>query len=209
MSTMVDAQKLTEAECDALREIANIGAGHAATALSQMTGRKIMIDVPEVAVKRLEEAAEQIGPADTIVAAVLMHMMGDLTGRTLLVLPESSARSLCSILLRTSEPGPGFTDMQKSAIMETGNILCSAYLNALSDFMGMMLVPSVPALVADLAGAVLTTAYLNFGHSRDHVICVETAFRIAGSDDKVNGQFILMPDVASLTAIFDAIHLVQ
>jgi chemotaxis protein CheC len=207
---MVDAQKLTDLERDALREIANIGAGHAATALSQMTGRKIMIDVPEVEVKRLEEAAEMLGPADTIVAAVLMHMMGDLTGRTLLVLPETSARGLCNILLRKAEPaGPGFTEMQRSTVMETGNILCSAYLNALSDFMGMMLVPSVPALVVDLAGAVLTTAYLNFGHSRDYVICVETAFRIAGSDEIVHGQFILMPDVASLTAIFDAIHLAK
>lgn len=206
---MVDAQKLTDRERDALREIANIGAGHAATALSQMTSRKIMIDVPEVEVKRLEEAAELLGQPDTIVAAVLMHMMGDLTGRTLLVFPEASARALCAILLRKDDPSPGFSEMQRSTVMETGNILCSAYLNALSDFMGMMLVPSVPALVIDQAGAVLTTAYLNFGHARDYVICVETAFRIAGSEAMVTGQFILMPDVASLQAIFDAIHLAQ
>lgn len=204
---MIDAEKLSPSERDALREVANIGAGHAATALSQMTDRKIMIAVPEVEVKRLEDAAELLGPADTIVAAVLMHMMGDLTGRTLLVLPEASARTLCNILLRNPEAPTGFSEMQRSTIMETGNILCSAYLNALSDFMGMMLVPSVPALVVDQAGAVLTTAYLNFGHARDFVICVETAFRIAGSEEIVQGQFILMPDVASLTAIFDAIHL--
>lgn len=204
---MIDAEKLSPGERDALREIANIGAGHAATALSQMTGRKIMIAVPEVQIRRLEDAAELIGPADTIVAAVLMHMMGDLTGRTLLVLPEESARTLCGILIRKPEPPTGFSEMQRSAIMETGNILCSAYLNALSDFMGMMLLPSVPALVVDQAGAVLTTAYLNFGHARDFVICVETAFEIAGSDEVVQGQFILMPDVASLTAIFDAINL--
>ncbi len=204
---MIDAEKLSPGERDALREIANIGAGHAATALSQMTGRKIMIAVPEVEIRRLEDAAELIGPADTIVAAVLMHMMGDLTGRTLLVLPEASARTLCGILIRKPEPATGFSEMQRSAIMETGNILCSAYLNALSDFMGMMLLPSVPALVVDQAGAVLTTAYLNFGHARDFVICVETAFEIAGSDEVVQGQFILMPDVASLTAIFDAINL--
>ena len=191
---MMDAQKLSPAERDALREVANIGAGHAATALSQMTGRKIMIDVPEIEVKRLEDAAELIGAADTIVAAVLMHMMGDLTGRT---------------LLRRPEPPTGFSEMQRSTIMETGNILCSAYLNALSDFMGMMLLPSVPALVVDQAGAVLTTAYLNFGHARDYVICVETSFRIAGSEETVQGQFILMPDAASLTAIFDAIHLAK
>ncbi|MHB1329969.1 MAG: chemotaxis protein CheC [Gemmatimonadales bacterium] len=203
---MIDAREMTAVQRDALREIANIGAGHAATALSQMTGRTIMIDVPQVDVKRLEEAAELLGPTDTIIAAVLMHMMGDLTGRTLLVFPEVSARTLCSILLRAPKGGPGFTEMERSTVMETGNILCSAYLNALSDFMGMMLVPSVPALVVDQAGAVLTTAYLNFGHSRDHVICVETAFRIAGSDESVNGQFILMPDVASLAAIFDSIR---
>jgi chemotaxis protein CheC len=204
---MVDAQKLTAMERDALREVANIGAGHAATALSQMTGHKIMIDVPEVSIRRLEEATDLIGPPETIIAAVLMHMMGDMTGRTLLVLPEDCARSLCNILLRRSEPGPGFSEMQRSTLMETGNILCSAYLNALSDFMGMMLVPSVPALVVDQAGAVLTTAYLNFGHARDYVICVETAFRFEGSPEQLHGQFILMPDMGSLSAIFDAIHL--
>jgi chemotaxis protein CheC len=93
--------------------------------------------------------------------------------------------------------------------METGNILCSAYLNALSDFMAMMLVPSVPALVVDQAGAVLTTAYLNFGHARDYVICVETAFRFEGTAESLSGQFILMPDAGSLSAIFDAIHLTR
>jgi len=204
---MVDPQKLSAAERDALREVANIGAGHAATALSQMTGRKVMIAVPEVSIVRLEDATELVGPSDGIVAAVLMHMMGDLTGRTLLVLPEGCAKGLCQILLRRAEPSDGFSEMERSTIMETGNILCSAYLNALSDFMGMMLVPSVPALVIDLAGAVLTTAYLNFGHARDHVICVETAFRFEGTDEKLRGQFILMPDSASLTAIFEAIHL--
>jgi chemotaxis protein CheC len=204
---MVDAQKLTLAERDALREVANIGAGHAATALSQMTGRKVMIDVPEVTVRRLEDAADLFGTPDAIIAAILMHMMGDMTGRTLLVFPETCARAICGMLLRKDEPGPGFTEMQRSTLMETGNILCSAYLNALSDFMGMMLLPSVPALVVDQAGAVLTTAYLNFGHARDFVICVETAFRFDGSADLLHGQFILMPDSGSLGAIFDAIHL--
>jgi len=205
---MVDAQKLTAAERDALQEIANIGAGHAATALSQMTGRRIMIDVPAVSVRRLEDAADLFGSPETIIAAVLMHMMGDMTGRTLMVLPEHSARTLCGILVPKLPTGnDGFNEMQRSTLMETGNILGSAYLNALSDFMGMMLVPSVPALVVDQAGAVLTTAYLNFGSARDYVICVETAFHLGGSDDPLFGQFLLMPDVSSLSAIFDAIHL--
>lgn len=200
---------LTDLERDALREVANIGAGHAATALSQMTGRRIMISVPEVSVRRLEEVALLVGPADSVIAGVLMHLMGDLTGRTLVVLGQESAHALCELLLRKPSQGPTFDAMQQSTIKETGNILCSAYMNALSDFLGMMLVPSVPALVVDLAGAVLTTAYLNFGHDRDSVFCVETTFRIEGSEQALTGQFLLMPDPPSLKVIFDSIRVVH
>ncbi|NOT07066.1 MAG: chemotaxis protein CheC [Gemmatimonadales bacterium] len=205
---MTDLRSLTDLERDALREVANIGAGHAATALSQMTSRKIMISVPEVSIRRLEEVAELVGPADSVIAGVLMHVMGDLTGRTLVVLGQDSAHALCELLLRRPRSaGAAFDPMEQSTIKETGNILCSAYMNALSDFLGMMLVPSVPALVVDLAGAVLTTAYLNFGHDRDAVFCVETRFRIEGSDQALTGQFLLMPDPPSLKAIFDAIRI--
>jgi chemotaxis protein CheC len=206
---MVDKGTLSNLERDALREVANIGAGHAATALSQMTGRRIMISVPEVSVRRLEEVALLVGPPDTVIAGVLMHVMGDLTGRTLVVLGQDSAHALCELLLRKPSQGPTFDAMQQSTIKETGNILCSAYMNALSDFLGMMLVPSVPALVVDLAGAVLTTAYLNFGHDRDAVFCVETTFRIEGSEQALTGQFLLMPDPPSLKVIFDSIRVAR
>jgi chemotaxis protein CheC len=97
--------------------------------------------------------------------------------------------------------------MEQSGLKEAGNILASAYLNALSDFMGMMLVPSVPSLVIDLSGAVLTSAHLNFGHDRDFAFCVETSFRVEGMADPMGGHFLLLPDVASLRSIFDAIRL--
>jgi chemotaxis protein CheC len=92
-------------------------------------------------------------------------------------------------------------------LKEAGNILASAYLNALSDFMGMMLIPSVPSLMIDLSGAVLTSAHLNFGHDRDYAFCVETSFRVEGAADPLGGHFLLLPDVSSLRAIFDAIRL--
>ena len=206
----MNLRTLSDLERDALREVANIGAGHAATALSQMTGGKIMITVPQVTIRPLEDVANLVGPPDTVIAGVLMHVMGDFTGRTLVVWGEHSARRLCTMLLRRQPASPtGFDAMQQSTIKETGNILCSAYLNALSDFLGMMLLPSVPALVVDLAGAVLTTAYLNFGHDRDAVFCVETTFRIEGSDEALTGQFLLLPDPPSLSAIFDAIRIAE
>jgi chemotaxis protein CheC len=205
---MEDVRDLKELQLDALKEVANIGAGHAATALSQLTSRTIMIAVPEVNIRPLEEVPELLGQPDEVIAAVLMHMMGDLTGRTLVLFPEPSAKALCDILFRRT-PGTtaGFTPMEQSGLKEAGNILASAYMNALSDFMGMMLVPSVPSLVIDLSGAILTTAYLNFGHDRDYVFCVETAFRVEGATEPLRGHFLLLPDMPSLRAIFDAIRL--
>jgi chemotaxis protein CheC len=205
---MEDVRELKELQLDALREVANIGAGHAATALSQMTNRTIMIAVPEVNVRALEDVTDLVGRDDEVMAAVLMHMMGDLTGRTLVLFRADSARALCDILLRR-EPGTTgeFGVMEQSGLKEAGNILASAYLNALSDFMGMMLVPSVPSLVVDLSAAVLTSAYLNFGHARDFVFCVETAFRVENASEPLVGHFQLLPDMPSLRAIFDAIRL--
>jgi chemotaxis protein CheC len=205
---MEDVRDLKESQLDAMREVANIGAGHAATALSQMTNRKIMITVPRVNVRPLEEACDIVGTPGEVIAAILMHMMGDLTGRALLMFPQPAARTICDFLLRR-EMGTtqNFGEMERSALKEAGNILASAYLNALSDFMGMMLVPSVPSLTIDLSGAILTSAHLNFGHDRDYAFCVETSFRVEGTHDSLGGHFLLLPDIASVRSIFDAIRL--
>ena len=205
---MDDIRSLKALQLDALREVANIGAGHAATALSQMIGGTIMISVPTINVSRLEEVPPQITAPEEPVAAVLMHMLGDLTGRTLLVFPKPTAVRLAELMLhRPLGSSHDLGEMEQSAIKEAGNILSSAYMNALSDFMGMMLLPSVPSLVVDQAGAVLTTAYLNFGHDRDYVFCVETEFNFLDSPVQIRGHFLLLPDLASLRAIFDAIRL--
>jgi chemotaxis protein CheC len=204
---MDDVRDLKALQLDALKEVANIGAGHAATALSQLTNRRIMISVPELTIGRLEQVPELLGGPTDVVVAVLMHMLGDLTGRTLLLFPETVGRRLCDMLLRRPIGTTALFDaLEQSCLKEAGNILSGAYMNALSDFMGMLLLPSVPSLVVDAAGAVLTTTYLNFGHERDFVLCVETEFHTE-SGEGLRGQFLLLPDLASLKAIFDAIRL--
>src|ERR1700750_1594506 len=170
---MQDLRSLKPNQLDALREVANIGAGHAATALSQMIGTTIMISVPTINVSPLEDVSPPVAAPDEPVAAVLMHMLGDLTGRTLLVFPRRTAIRLAELLLRRQSPPDDFNEMQQSAIKEAGNILSSAYMNALSDFMGMMLLPSPPSLAIDMSDAVLTTIYLQFGSDKDFVFCVE------------------------------------
>jgi chemotaxis protein CheC len=205
---MDDIRDLKALQLDALREVENIGAGHAATALSQMTNRRIMISVPKISVTRLEDVGGLLGKPDEVVAGILLHMLGDLTGRTLLVFPEAAALRLCDLLLarpigKTTE----FGMLEQSSLKEAGNILCGAYMNALSSFMGMMLLPSVPSLVIDLSAAVLTSTYLNFGHDRDYVFCVETQFQFRAESESLAGHFLLMPDMASLRAILQAVRL--
>ena len=204
---MIDIRDLEALQLDALREVANMGAGHAATALSQMTKSRIMITVPQLQVARLEEVPELLHSADEVVAAVLMHMLGDLTGRTLLIFPRNSAMRLSEILLhRPAGQSHVFGELEQSAIKEAGNILSAAYMNALSDFMGLMLLPSVPSLVIDLSAAVLTTAYTNFGHERDYVFCIQTEFKME-DDVSVEGHFLLLPDVESLQIILEQVRL--
>ncbi len=195
-------------QLDALREVANIGAGHAATALSTMTGATIMISVPTINIARLEDVPPQISGPEEPVAAVLMNMMGDLTVRTLLVFPKPPAIRLSELMLRRA-PGSSqdLGELEQSAIKEAGNILSGAYMNALSDFMGLMLLPSPPSLAVDMSTAVLTTAYLQFGTDRDYVFCVESEFFMHELNEKLRGFFLLLPDVASLHAILRAVRL--
>ena len=148
---MNDLKSLKPVQVDALREVANIGAGHAATALSQMTGSTIMISVPTITIAKLEDVPPQISGPEEPVAAVLMHMMGDLTGRTLLVFPNPTAVRLSELMLRRPKGSSnGLGELEQSAIKEAGNILSGAYMNALSDFMGLMLLPSPPSLAVDM-----------------------------------------------------------
>lgn len=79
--------------------------------------------------------------------------------------------------------------------------------HARSDFMGMMLLPSVPNLVIDLSAAVRTTTDLNFGQERDFVFRVGTNFDFQEAGQRLAGHSLLLPDIASLNAIFDAIRL--
>lgn len=204
---MLDPRELEELQYDALREVANMGAGHAATALSQMTNSRIMVSVPRLQIARLEDVPEVISEPGAVVAAVLMHVLGDLTGRTLLILPRESAMRLAEILLQR-ERGTirVFGELEQSAIKEAGNILCAAYVNALSDFMGMMILLSVPSMVVDLSGAVLTTAYSDYGSERDYVFSIETRFTM-NNGEAVEGHFLLLPSAQSLEAILKAVRL--
>jgi chemotaxis protein CheC len=205
---MKDSEGLHDLELDALKEVANIGAGHAATALSQLTNRRIMIDVPSVQICPIEEAASAVVNGNRVVAAIVMRVLGDLTGHSLMLFDKACALRLSDMLLRR-ELGTTkvFGELEQSSLKETANILTGAYLNGLSGMLGLMLIPSVPSLAIDLCAAVLSTTYLNFGHERSYVIILDTDFRFDPGDPGMAGHFVLLPDPASLDVILKAVRL--
>jgi len=205
---MHDLRTLQPVQIDALREVANMGAGHAATALSQMTGATILISVPRINIGRLEDVPPEISQPEEPVAAVLMHMLGDLTGRTLLVFPRPTAIRLAELMLRRpAGSSKDFGELEQSAIREAGNILSGAYMNALADFMGLILLPSPPSLAVDMSQAVLSTAHVQFGEDGEYVFSVESEFFMKEMNEPLRGFFLLLPDTPSLQAMLRKVRL--
>lgn len=201
-------RSLKTIQLDALRETANIGAGHAATALSQMTGSTIMIKVPAITIASMEELPAQFSPDEEPVAAVLMHMLGDLSGRTLLVFPRPTVLRLAELMLRRPVgTSMDLGELEASAIKEAGNILSGAYMNALSDFLGMLLLPSPPTLVIDMSAAVIASAFAEFSADPDSILCVESEFMLTELHQTLRGFFLLLPDPASLQVMLRALRL--
>lgn len=199
-----DVRALSAQQLDALREVANIGAGHAATALSQMTEQRIMISVPELTIAALDEIPNQVSAPEEPVAAVLMRMEGDLTGLTLLVFPQPIALRVAGLMMR--RPVQALGAIEESAIKEAGNILSAAYLNALADFMHMTLLPSPPSMAVDMSDAVLNSTYLEVSQGAEYVFCVESEFQLQDQQERLRGFFLLLPDPPSLRAILTAIR---
>ncbi len=205
---MDDVRNLSTRQLDALREVANIGAGHAATALSQMTDQTIMISVPRLSAYPLSEGAHQVAGSEERVVAVNMGMAGDLAGATTLVFPQGSALRVAEMMAR--RPAGSFTSIgafEQSAIQEAGNILGSAFLNALAEFMGMTLLPTPPSFEVDTASAVMGAFGRALPGLGSLAFVIETEFFLKERQEPLHGFFFMLPDAASLDQILKAVRL--
>lgn len=196
--------KLSAEQLDALREIGNVGAGNSATALSQIINRRIDMTVPQVAIMPLDDVPNVVGGPDAMVVGVFLRVYGLAPGSVLFLLPHDSAFYLIDMLLGKERGSTKTLDfMDESALMEIGNILSGAYLNALSHFTKLTLLPSIPALAMDMAGAILSVVLVQLGQMGDHALVIETEF--LSEDDGIKGHFFLIPDPGSLNTILSAV----
>lgn len=201
---MFEIPKLNETQMDAIKEMGNIGAGHAATALSQLIEKKIFIKVPQVLFLSLDDIINLVGGPQALIAGVTMHVLGDVSAKIVMILPRASAVQLATMLTKqAADERQILTALEHSAIKEVGNILAGAYLNALTEFLGLMLLQSVPQLVFDLAEAVIGEIAKSMPEDIK-ALCIETTFTASNRD--IQGHFFLIPEKSSLDQILAAIR---
>jgi chemotaxis protein CheC len=164
------AAALHPLEIDALRELANVGSGHAATALAQLTGVGITIDIPRVSVARLDHVIESFAPDGERLVSLSMRMLGNVTGQTLFIMREENADLLCRLILRERYSGSLDGALEQSSLQETGNIMAGSFLTALASWLSLWLLPSVPTVLIGSARAVTPDGL------PEPVLVVETSF---------------------------------
>jgi len=196
---------LSDLERDALKECVNIGAGHAATALSGLTQEQVSILVPKLELVPVEDVPSTVGNPDEVMSAVVMKMGGDVSGTILLMFPTQSALLLSSILLKTSQPKEAMGEDENSALREAGNILSGHALNALSQFLGFRLLQSVPEASSDMVGAMMNEILVHFLHEKhENVLVLSVSFKIGGRE--ITGSLFFLFDPASTKVILDSLR---
>lgn len=190
----INLDEMSNEYFDVLRELGNIGAGNATTALAQMMQCKVDMAVPKVQLLEFKELGEAMVGEETVMAGIYLGIEGDIKGSIMFLLEKRAAKHLVGKLMGMESEGEEFTEMEFSALKEVGNIITGSYLNSLSSITNLSIYPSVPDLTVDMAGAILSVPAIEFAALGDRMLMIQTQF----FDEMVlDGYFILIPDLDS------------
>ncbi|RCW53353.1 MULTISPECIES: chemotaxis protein CheC [Halanaerobium] len=190
--------ELDRTKKDILKEVANIGAGNAATAFSGMIGHEINMTVPKVELIDIQDLPAITGDEEEYIACIMINFSGEISGKILLVVDMENVEKMLKLIFSTDDlPGK---EMQNSALNELGNILSGAYLKAINDFTDLDLDQSVPAMAYDMAGAVLSSSVIDYSQTEDFILLLETEF-VAGKE-KLELFYFFIPEKDSLDFLF-------
>lgn len=200
----LDLNHIDDVHFDVLKEIGNIGAGNATTALSQMINKKVDMKVPKVELLDFNELANIVGGPENLVVGILLTLEGEISGMMMFMLEQKSAHNLVNLLMgKNIDDFSSFTDMDISALQEIGNIISGAYLYSLSTLTNLMIKQSVPYMAIDMAGAILSVPAIEFGKIGDKALLIQSQF---GEEEiNVDGYFILIPTMESYDTILNSL----
>jgi chemotaxis protein CheC len=176
----------SDLQLDALRELANIGSGSAATALSTMLGRTIDVSVPSALALPLADAVDAVGAPDTLITAVVLPIFGDMEAMVVLLFKPEDATTICSLLGVEADSEWGL-----SALSEIGNILGSSYVGALGTMTGLAMEPRPPEAVSDMLGAIVSSVLAVNAESNQLALLLDSDLIVEG--EQCSFSFMLVP----------------
>lgn len=205
----MNSKKLSNLQKDFLREVGNIAAGNATTAMAKLIDQRIQMEVPSVKVITVNELMDIIGGPEKLVVTIFFRIEGELPGTVYFVLTLEEAEYLVKkttmndeiVLFENGEP----SELAISVLQETANILTGAYLSAISDFTNIKMTTTVPYLSIDMAAATLVTGLVELSNVTDYAITIETTLADSTSEGGASGQFLLIPDPPSIPKLFHAL----
>lgn len=194
--------RYTELQLDALRELANIASGNAATSLAQMLGREVDLNVPRVLALPLPDAVEACGSPEESTVSVVIPLEGDVTGVVLLLIEPEGAEALCKLL-----GVDAWDEIGESALREIGNILGTSCLNALASMTGLHLEPRPPHLTTDMLGAIVSSLALSQTATTELVLVLDSELAIA--DEPCSISFVLLPTEGGVSDLLAPLGLAE
>lgn len=191
---------LNSLQLDALKEVANIGAGNSATALSILFSQKIDMAIPNVDIIKFDELLDSYGEEEVV--AVLVKVLGGIPGSVLYVFEKNIAVNIIEKL--TGKRSEYMDEMGCSVISEVGNIISSSFMNAIAEFIKVEAIASVPAIANDMISAVLISTFVEAGQHEEHILDIQTHFIGHGSSE-IQGHFYYIPSPGALERILESL----
>jgi chemotaxis protein CheC len=188
-------------QLDAIKEAANIGAGHAATELASISRQEVMVDTPQVSVAKLQQALGPMLGSGERVAGALINVMGDITGKIVFLVPHSTMVHDAGAAGGTQQQ---LDLMQEIFFGEAANRLSTAYVEAIASLLGMVVVPSPAGMAVAPAGQVLEEFGLDLT-GKKYVFCISNQFKFTDKGSAFKGHFMFLPDQEALPAIVRAL----
>ncbi|MBB6696434.1 chemotaxis protein CheC [Clostridium algidicarnis] len=198
--------KFSDMQLDALKELGNIGAGNAATALSQLLNRKIDMTVPYVNIVKFDEVFLRISGEEPVVG-VIVRVLGSAPGNILFIFERIVALNIIELMTGKREEEE-ISEMGYSVLCEIGNIIAGSYMNAISKFTNLLITPSVPAVTYDMLGAILSTTFIESGQYDEYVLDIETMFLNSDLNQDISGHFYYVPMPGSLEKMLNALGVI-
>lgn len=202
-------KSLSGIQMDVLREIGNIGAGNAATSMSELINKRVDMKVPSVKIVGFDEIIDLIGGPEQLIVALLFKIHGEAPGSVYFILSIEEAESLVKEIVNDPEfqllADKQPNELSISVLKEIGNIMTGSYLSALSDFVNINMQSSIPYLSVDMAGAILTSGLIELSQVSDYAIVIDTEISNEHEDQGLNGHFFLLPDLETLPKFFSAL----